>query len=203
LELAVGTGRVALPLASKGVEVHGIDASEAMVAKLREKPGGRDISVTLGDFADVLVEGRFRLVFVVFNTLWALLTQEDQVRCVRNVAEHMTDDGTFVVEALVPDPARFDRGQRLQVRRVEIDRVFLDATTHDAEHQRVDSQLIVIEGGGATRMFPVQARYIWPTELDLMAQLAGLRLRERWGGWGREPFTHPGWHVSVYEKGSG
>src|SRR5213593_2474210 len=112
LELAIGTGRIALPLAARGIEVRGIDASPAMLAKLREKPGGTDIHVTMGDFADVPVEGRFRLVFVVFNTLFALLTQDDQGRCLRNVAEHLTDDGVFVVEAFVPDIARFDRGQR-------------------------------------------------------------------------------------------
>ncbi len=203
LELAIGTGRIALPLAAKGVEVHGIDASEAMVAKLREKPGGAEIPVTIGDFTDVGVDGRFRLIFVVFNTLWALLTQQDQVRCVRHVAKHLTHDGLFVVEAFVPDPARFDRDQRFQTRKVETNRVFLDASTHDAEHQRVSVQILVMEHGGGIRMFPVELRYVWPSELDLMAQLAGLRLRERWGGWNREPFAHPGWHVSVYERVGG
>ncbi len=200
LELAIGTGRIALPLAATGIEVHGIDASEAMVAKLREKPGGADIPVTIGDFADVGVEGRFRLAFVVFNTLWALLTQEDQARCVRNVAEHLADDGVLVVEAFVPDPARFDRGQRVQTRDVEARHVILEASKHDPEHQRVSNQIILLEEGGPIRMFPVEIRYIWPSELDLMAQLAGLRLRERWGGWKREPFAHPGWNVSVYER---
>jgi SAM-dependent methyltransferase len=203
LELAIGTGRIALPLAAKGVQVHGIDASEAMVAKLREKPGGAEIPVTMGDFADVGVDGPFRLVFVVFNTLWALLTQEDQVRCVANVAKHLTDDGVFVVEAFVPDPARFDRNQRFHTRKVETNRVFVEASTHDAEHQRVSSQIMVLEHGGGITMFPVEVRYVWPSELDLMAQLAGLRLRERWGGWNREPFVHPGWHVSVYERAGG
>jgi SAM-dependent methyltransferase len=203
LELAIGTGRIALPLSAKGVEVHGIDASEAMVAKLREKPGGGEIPVTMGDFANVGVDGRFRLIFVVFNTLWALLTQEDQVRCVRNVAKHLTDDGVFVVEAFVPDPARFDRDQRVQTRKVESDRIFLEGSTHDAEHQRVSSQIIVLENSGRIRMFPVEVRYVWPSELDLMAQVAGLRLQERWGGWNREPLTLPGWHVSVYEQAGG
>lgn len=200
LELAIGTGRIALPLAARGVEVRGIDASQAMVAKLREKPGGADIPITMGDFADVPVEGQFRLVFIVFNTLWALLTQEDQVRCVRNAARHLTNDGVFVVEAYVPDESRFDRDQRFQTNRVELDRVFLDASRHDAQNQRVSVQLIVIEDKGAIRMFPVELRYVWPSELDLMAQLAGLRLRERWGGWNREPFGNSDWHVSVYEK---
>jgi SAM-dependent methyltransferase len=199
LELAIGTGRIALPLATRGVEIRGIDASTAMVDKLREKPGGTDIPVTMGDFTDVAVEGRFRLVFVVFNTLFALLTQDDQRRCVRNVADHLTDDGVFVVEAFVPDLARFDRGQRVQTHRLDTGRVFLDVSMHDPEHQRVSVQLVVLEESGF-RMFPVELRYVWPSELDLMAALAGLRLRERWGGWNREPFTGEGKHVSVYER---
>ncbi|HSL68421.1 MAG TPA: class I SAM-dependent methyltransferase [Actinomycetota bacterium] len=201
LELAIGTGRIALPLASRGVEIQGIDASAAMVTKLREKPGGMDIPVTMGDFADVPVEGRFRLVFVVFNTLFALLTQDDQRRCLRNVAKHLTDDGVFVVEAFVPDIARFDRGQRVDARRVELGRAFLEVSRHDAGNQRVSSQLVVLEETGF-RMFPVELRYVWPSELDLMAELAGLRLRERWGGWTREPFTGEATHVSVYERAS-
>lgn len=199
LELAIGTGRIALPLATRGVEIRGIDASTAMVDKLREKPGGADIQVTMGDFTDVSVEGRFRLVFVVFNTLFALLTQDDQRRCVRNVADHLTDDGVFVVEAFVPDLARFDRGQRVQTHRLDTGRVFLDVNVHDPKHQRVSVQLVVFEESGF-RMFPVELRYVWPSELDLMAELAGLRLRERWGDWNREPFTGEGKHVSVYER---
>jgi Methyltransferase domain len=200
LELAIGTGRIALPLAAKGIEVHGIDASEAMVAKLRAKPGGDDIPVTIGDFADVGVEGRFRLIAIVFNTLWALLTQDDQARCVRNVAAHLTQDGAFVTEMYVPDPARFDRGQRIQVRNIESRRVVLEASLHDPANQRVSSQLIALEhGGGGISMYPVELRYIWPSELDLMAEHAGLRLRERWGGWKREPFDANGWCISVFE----
>jgi len=199
LELAIGTGRIALPLATRGVEIQGIDASAAMVAKLREKPGGTDIPVTMGDFADVPVEGRFQLVFVVFNTLFALLTQDDQRRCLRNVADHLTDDGVFVVEAFVPDIARFDRGQRVDARRVEVGRAILEVSRHDAGNQRVSSQLVVLEETGL-RIFPVELRYAWPSELDLMAELAGLRLRERWGDWNRERFTGDGKHVSVYER---
>jgi SAM-dependent methyltransferase len=201
LELAIGTGRIALPLARRGVEIRGIDASTAMVGKLREKPGGGDIPVTMGDFTDVAVEGRFRLVFVVFNTLFALLTQDDQRRCVRNVADHLTDDGVFVVEAFVPDLARFDRGQRVQTHKLDTGRVFLDVSLHHPENQRVSVQLVVLEESGF-RMFPVELRYVWPSELDLMAELAGLRLRERWGDWNREPFTGEGKHVSVYERAS-
>jgi SAM-dependent methyltransferase len=203
LELAIGTGRIALPLAARGIEVHGIDASEAMVAKLRAKPGGEDIRVTIGDFADVGVEGRYRVIAIVFNTLWALLTQEAQARCVRNVADHLTEDGAFVTEMYVPDPARFDRGQRVQARNIESRRVVLEVSRHDPENQRVSSQLVVLEDGGGISMFPVELRYIWPSELDLMAELAGLRLSERWGGWNREPFDSSGWCISVFAKRAG
>ncbi len=200
LELAIGTGRIALPLAARGIQVHGIDASEAMLATLRSKPGGADIPVTMGNFADVGVEGRYSLVFVVFNTFWALLTQDDQVRCFRNVSGRLADDGAFVIEAFVPDPSRFDRGQRMHANQVDVDRLIFDASMHDAVNQRVDSMHVVLEEGG-TRMYPVRIRYAWPSELDLMARLAGLRLRERWGGWKREPFTAAsGKHVSVYER---
>ena len=198
LELAIGTGRIALPLAARGIEVRGIDASEAMIAKLRSKPGGQDIQVTMGDFADVGAEGHFTLIAIVFNTLWALPTQEDQVRCIRNVANHLSKDGAFVTEMYVPDPARFDRDQRVQVRTIESRRVVLEASQHHPKHQRVSSQLIALEDGGGTSMFPVELRYVWPSELDLMAELAGLRLGERWGGWNREPFENSDWCISVY-----
>jgi hypothetical protein len=179
--------------------VHGIDASEAMVAKLRAKPGGGDIPVTIGDFADVGVGGRYRVIAIVFNTLWALLTQEGQVRCLRNVADHLAEDGTFVTEMYVPDPARFDRGQRMNVRNIESNQVVIEVSQHDPQNQRVSVQLIALQDGGGMAMFPVELRYIWPAELDLMAELAGLRLRERWGGWTREPFGSTDWCVSVFE----
>jgi SAM-dependent methyltransferase len=200
LELAIGTGRLALPLAERGLDVQGIDASAAMVEKLREKPGGDRIPVTMGDFADVAIEGSFRLIFVAFNTLFALLTQEDQARCFANAAAHLTDDGVFVVEAFFPDLARFDRGQRSHVNLVEAERVMLDVSRHDPVGQRVDSQHVVITASG-TQLYPVSIRYAFPAELDLMARLAGLRLRERWGGWRREPFTAGSpRHVSVYAR---
>jgi SAM-dependent methyltransferase len=200
LELAIGTGRVALPLAALGVEVHGIDASEAMVARLREKPGGEAIPVTMGDFADVGVEGRFALIYIVFNTFFALFSQDDQVRCFANVAAHLTDDGVFVLEAFVPDLARFERGQRVNANRVEADFVMLDVSLHDPVEQRVSSQHVLVRPDGI-RLQPVAIRYAFPSELDLMARLAGLGLRERWGGWEREPFTAAsGRHVSVYAR---
>ena len=201
LELGIGTGRVALSLAERGIEVHGIDASEAMVERLRAKPGGAGLSVSIGDFADVGVEGRFSLVYVVFNTFFALLSQEDQVRCFANVAQRLQERGAFVVEAFVPDPTRLAAGQVTQTKRVEVDRVFLETSRYDLVHQRIYSQNISM-GEDETKFYPVQTRYAWPSEMDLMARLAGLRLRGRWEGWHREPFTaSSGRHVSVYERG--
>ena len=200
LELAIGTGRIALPLAAMGLEVHGVDASQAMVERLRAKPGGEAIAVAIGDFADVPAEGEFELVFVAFNTIFALLTQEDQLRCFRNAAARLAPGGAFVIEAFVPDLGRYQRGQSLSVTRIEGGRTILDAARHDAVRQRITARLIAFEGEGV-RQYPTELRYAWPSELDLMGQLAGLRLRERWGGWGREPFTaSSGVHVSVYER---
>jgi SAM-dependent methyltransferase len=203
LELAIGTGRIALPLAGRHVDVHGIDNSEAMVAKLRAKPGGDGIPVTIGDLADVDVDGKYSLIFVVFNSLFALSTQEDQIRCFRNVADHLASDGVFVVEAFVPDQSRFDRHQRVSVDRVGVDEVLLEASRHDPVHQTTESQHVVVSGGDV-RLFPVHIRYAWPSELDLMARLAGLRLRDRFGGWKGEPFDSSSqFHVSVYEHARG
>ena len=203
LELGIGTGRVALPLAERGVAVHGIDASEAMAAKLRAKPGGEAIPVVIGDFAEVAVDGTFALVFAVLNTFFALTTQEAQVRCFRRVGEHLSDDGVFLVEVFVPDPARFTGGQRLGVSGVDADSVTLEAARHDPLQQRVYSQNMVLSESG-TRLFPVQIRYAWPAELDLMARLAGLRLRERWSDWTGAPFTAASSsHISIYERAAG
>jgi SAM-dependent methyltransferase len=200
LELAIGTGRIALPLAGRGIDVHGIDASEAMVARLRSKQGGERIPVTIGDFADVPIEGRYTLVYVVFNTLFALQTQEAQIRCFRNVAACLADDGVFVVEAFVPDLSRFDRDQRIETERVGLDQVWLGAARHHPVEQRVESQHVLLSEQGI-RFYPVQIRYAYPSELDLMARLAGLQLRARFGGWRREPFTAASaMHVSVYER---
>jgi SAM-dependent methyltransferase len=200
LELGIGTGRIALPLSQRGVEVHGIDASPSMVAKLRAKPGGDRIPVALGDFATVPVEGRFALVFVVFNTFFGLLTQEAQLGCFEAVVRRLTDEGLFVIEAFVPDLSRFDRGQRVEALSVDTDAVILETTVHDRAAQRVVSQQVLLSNSGV-QLFPVQLRYAWPSELDLMARLAGLRLRERWGGWSREPFTAASaGHVSVYGR---
>jgi hypothetical protein len=200
LELGIGTGRVALPLSARGVDVRGIDASEAMVVKLRAKPGGREIPVTIGDFAGVDVTGQYQLIFVVFNTFFALLTQEDQVRCFANVAAHLSDGGSFVIQAFMPDLTLFDRGSRVVVTDLDTDQAVLDLGRIDPASQQVTTQHVVIEGAQVTS-YPVRLRYAWPSEMDLMARLAGLRLRERWSGWERRPFgPASGQHVSVYEK---
>jgi SAM-dependent methyltransferase len=202
LELGIGTGRVALPLAERGVEVHGIDASEAMVAKLREKPGGAAIPVTMGDFAEVgsLVRGPYSMVYVPFNTLFALPTQEDQVRCFQGVAKVLAGDGVFVIQAFVPDMTLFDHGSNVSVIKIDVDEALLDLARLDQSAQQVSAQHLLIKEGRIST-FPVKLRYAWPSELDLMARLAEMRLRERWGGWQREPFTSttPN-HISIYER---
>lgn len=199
LELAIGTGRIALPLVAEGVEIHGIDASEAMVGKLRDKPGGEGIPVTMGDFADVGVDGSYRLAFVVFNTFFALLTQEDQIRCFRNVARHLTEDGAFVIEAFVPDMSRFDRDQRTETTSVDTTTAHTVHSVLDLAAQRIDSLLVETSEEG-TKTYPVAVRFAWPSELDLMARLAGMRLRERFEDWHGGPFSSASpRHVSVYE----
>src|SRR5712692_416415 len=201
LELAIGTGRIALPLAARGVRVDGIDISPAMVAKLRAKPGGDEISVTMGDFADVPVPGTYRLIYVVFNTLFNLLTQDDQVRCFENVATHLTDDGSFVVEAGVPTFLyQLRNHQYVDAEAIEVDEVRLDLLRHDAATQRLEESHVTLSPAGI-RLNPVVQRYAWPCELDLMARIAGLRLKGRWGGWEREPFnSSSSAHVSVYGR---
>jgi SAM-dependent methyltransferase len=192
--------RIALPLAECGIDVHGIDASDAMVARLRSKPGGERIPVTMGDFADVPVEGCYTLVYVVFNTLFALQTQEAQTRCFRNVAAHLANGGVLVVETFVPDVTRFNRNQRVETERVGLDRAWLGLARHYPAEQRVESQHVLVSDQGI-RFYPVQIRYAYPSELDLMARLAGLQLRDRFNGWKREPFTDAtATCVSVYAQ---
>jgi SAM-dependent methyltransferase len=202
LELGVGTGRLALPLAERGLEVHGIDASPAMLNRLRAKPGGQRVHLHLGDMAEVAVEGSYALVFVAANTLYLLPSQDQQLRCFANAATRLSTGGVFVVEVFVPDPAHYRDGQQLGVTRVTVDSVLLTAARHDPVGQRIDAQQIQFGPGAGFRLIPGVLRYAWPSELDLMARLAGLRLRERWGGWRREPFTATSsMHVSVYERG--
>jgi hypothetical protein len=201
LELAIGTGRIGLPLAARGIRVDGVEISRDMVARLRTKPGGDQIAVTIGDFEDVPVQGDYRLIFVVFNTLFNLLTQDDQVRCFENVAAHLTDDGVFVVETMVPTYlARLRDDQYVDAEAIGVDEVRLDVGRHDPVTQTLDESHVVLTREGV-RLYPIVARYAWPSELDLMARIAGLRLRERWGGWQGEPFTATSrLHVSVYAR---
>ena len=199
LELGVGTGRVAIPLAAAGVEVHGIDASPAMVARLRGKPGGDRVEVTIADFTTVPVEGEFALVYVVFNTMFALLSPAAQQTCFAHVARRLAPGGVFVVEAFVPDPSLYDRGQRVNVDHIAPGRVHLSVAKYDPSTQRITAQNIVITEAG-NQLRPVDLRISYPTELDLMAQLAGLGLRERWSNWSGGPFTAGSTkHISIYE----
>jgi SAM-dependent methyltransferase len=180
--------------------VEGIDASQAMVDRLRAKLGGDAIQVTIGDMAEVGVTGPFRLVYLVFNTLFGLLAQERQVDCFRNVARVLEPGGLFVIECFVPDPTRFDRGQVVYAVAVTEDSASMELSRHDAVQQRVTTQLITFDRQGM-RMQPVALRYAWPAELDLMAGQAGLRLRDRYSGWDRRPFDAASrGHVSIYER---
>lgn len=198
LELGIGTGRIAIPLLEAGVPVEGIDASEAMVARLHAKPGGNAIPVVIGDLADVAVEGEYTLIYVVFNTFFCLLTQEDQVRCFRNVAQHLSPEGSFLIEAFVPDPARLAARQSVRSTMMSEDFVRLDISQYDTATQIVTSQLVLLSEEGI-HLHPVKLRLVWPSELDLMAQLAGLELRHRWANWRKDPFASSSTaHVSVY-----
>jgi len=198
LEFAVGTGRIALPLAQRGVPVHGIDMSKAMVARMRSKPGGEDIGVTIGDFSMTTVEGPFTLVYLVFNTISNLTTQAAQVACFRNAAAHLQPGGCFVIEVGVPGLRLLPPGETIHAFTVTEDRWGFDE--YDIANQRMTSHHFEIVDGRAER-FAVPFRYAFPAEYDLMAELAGMRLRERWAGWDREPFTSESRsHVSVWEK---
>jgi SAM-dependent methyltransferase len=198
LELGIGTGRIALPLAALGVEVHGLDTSPAMVAKLREKPGGDAIPVTMGNMNEIAVDGKFSLIFVGFNTFFALPTQAEQVQCFRSVAAHLEAGGCFLVHAFVPDTSRIEKGEHLSVREAGLDHVRLDATTYDALTQRLDTTQIRITEHG-TRFVHAKLRYAYPSELDLMAELAGLTLESRWSTYDKQPFTdESAFAVSVY-----
>jgi SAM-dependent methyltransferase len=200
LELGIGTGRIALPLAQRGVPVHGIELSRAMAARLRAKPGGEEIDVTIGDFATTTVEGTFAVAYVVFNTVENLTTQEAQVACFRNVAAHLEPGGCFVIEVEVPGVQWLQPG--------ETTRVFHASDTHwgideyDVVNQGLTSHHFTLVGE-TFELVSMPFRYVWPAELDLMAELAGMTLRERWSGWKREPFTSGSrQHVSIWQKPS-
>jgi len=197
LELGIGTGRIALPLAQRGVPVHGIELSRAMAARLRAKQGGEDIGVTTGDFATTTVDGAFSVAYLVFNTIMNLTTQAEQVECFRNVAAHLEPGGCFVVEVLVPGLQGLPRGDTFQAFHVSESRWGIDEI--DVATQELTSHHFQIVGDRVER-FSAPFRYVWPSELDLMAQLAGMTLRDRWSGWKREPFTSDSrQHVSVWE----
>jgi SAM-dependent methyltransferase len=198
LEFAVGTGRIAVPLAARGVPVHGIELSRAMVARLRPKPGAEQIGVTIGDMATTTVDGAFSLVYLVFNTIMNLTTQDAQVACFRNAAAHLDPGGCFLIETGIPDLQRLPFGETIRPFELREGKVGFDE--YDIANQGLISHHIEFGDGRAER-FSVPFRYVWPSELDLMAQLAGMRLRERWSGWKREPFTSESLqHVSVWEK---
>jgi SAM-dependent methyltransferase len=198
LELGIGTGRIALPLARRGVRVHGIDLSPDMVAELRARPGAEAVGVTVGDFATTRVGGSFRLAYLVRNTIMNLTSQDDQVACFQNVAAHLEAGGHFVIEVGVPALRRLPPGET--VRAFTVTPAHLGFEEYDVATQIAFSHhWWVTEGEVETLSAPF--RYVWPSELDLMARIAGMRLRERWSGWRREPFTSDsGQHVSVWEK---
>lgn len=198
LELAIGTGRIALPLAAQGVEVHGIELSSAMVGRLCEKPRGVDLQVWLGDMAAVQTGHRYDVVYLVFNTIFNLLTQDEQVACFVNAARHMEDGGAFVVEAAVPS-AWIGEQAYARPERVEADAVTLDVCSYDPVTQVLHENHVRISANGIS-FGPISCRLAWPSELDLMARIAGLELAERWGGWHRQPYTGRDQHVSVYRR---
>jgi SAM-dependent methyltransferase len=200
LELGIGTGRIALPLADRGVDVSGIDVSQSMLDQLKSKPSADKVALHLGSFLDLSVPGTFDLVYVVFNTIFMLTSQAEQVRCFESVAAHLTETGLFLIEAFVPDLTRFQGGQANWVSKVTEAHVQLDVGLHDPVQQTVTSQKVSLTEGNV-RLYPLKIRYAWPSELDLMAQLAGLRLRERWSNWQKTPFDgQSGKHISIYER---
>jgi SAM-dependent methyltransferase len=198
LELGIGTGRIALPLAQRGIRVHGIELSEAMVAQLRAKPGAQQVGVTVGDFASATVDKRFAIAYIVANTIMNLTTQDEQVSCFQNVAAHLEPNGCFVVEALVPRLRRLPPGETFQP--FAVGSTHLGFDEYDVVSQGLVSHHYWIDDGKVDIVSP-PFRYVWPSELDLMARLADMKLRERWGGWKQEPFTSESdKHVSVWQK---
>jgi SAM-dependent methyltransferase len=199
LEFAVGTGRVALALSERGVDVAGIEFSASMVDQLLAKPGADRVPVTVGDMTTTRVEGDFGLVYLVFNTIGNLLTQDDQVACFRNVAAHLDDGGLFAIELEVPQLRRLPVGERLVA--FKVDGGYAGVDEYDVVDQQLTSHHFNVEADGSGRLFKTPQRYVWPAELDLMARLAGMRLRERWADFQRNPFTAESTsHVSVWEK---
>ncbi len=200
LEFAVGTGRIALPLAATGVTVDGIEMSPHMVERMREKPGGDAITVTTGDMSRVRTGRTYGLVYLVYNTIGNLLTQDDQVRCFENAARHLSDDGVFVLECQVPTAPSRPGHQFVDPEIIGVDHVVFDVCRYDPVTQILDENHVHISSDGVV-FGPIRVRLAHPPEFDLMARIAGLRLRDRWGGWDQEPFTATSWrHVSIYER---
>ncbi|GAA3744210.1 SAM-dependent methyltransferase [Spinactinospora alkalitolerans] len=200
LEFGIGTGRLALPLLQRGLRVAGIEGSPDMVAQLRAKPGGEGVPVTVGDFARTRVEGRFTLVVLALNTVFALPSQEAQVRCFANAAAHLRDGGRFAVEAWTPDPGAFRDGRSVRLLSVAEDEVVLEAAELFPGEQLMRTTKVRMTPRG-TRLLPANHRYAWPAELDLMARLAGMELEHRWADWSGAPFTDASRdHVTVYRR---
>lgn len=200
LEFAVGTGRIALPLARAGVRVDGIEQSQAMVDRMREKPGGNAIDVTIGDMSCVTTGRSYGLVYLVYNTIGNLISQDGQVRCFQNAARHLADDGVFVLECRIPAAPARPGHQYVDPEDIAADHVVLDVGRYDPLTQVLDLNHVQISAEGII-LSPISLRLAHPPEFDLMARIAGLRLRDRWGGWNGEPYTAASWrHISVYER---
>ena len=201
LEMAIGTGRIALPLAASGVSVDGNDISPHMIERLRSQPGGEDIHIVIGSFVDTLMPRKYSLVYVLFNTLFNVLSQEEQIKCFENAAAHLADDGVFVVEAFTPAFLhRLHDNQYVQTEAIEVNQVRLDVLRHDAVTQTIEENHVTLSEDGV-RFNPVVQRYAWPAELDLMARIAGLHLKERFGSWTKEEFSSSSDNcISVYGR---
>lgn len=199
LELGVGTGRVAIPLAATGLDVHGIELAPDMLDQLRSKPGSEAVTIHLGDMADMDIDGSFNLIYAVFGTLFMLPTQDDQVRCFQQAAHKLTPNGKLVIEALMPRPTTYEGGGKVTVADANDDRVIINVSENDALAQTIQTRQVVLRPSGI-EIHPVRIRYSWPSELDLMARVAGLRLHARWSTWEGRPFTaQDPRHISVYE----
>jgi SAM-dependent methyltransferase len=198
LELGIGTGRLAIPLSRRGHRVDGIDASPEMVQEMHARSGGESIPVTIGSFASIDRDGKYSLIFSVFNSFLGLESQEEQISCIISAAEHLTPDGCLVIEAEVPEMRLYSHGQNMHIYEITPSRVIMSASRVDPIKQHITLQRIVASEDGL-RMFPWKIRYVWPSELDVMARLGGLELAERWGSWSRDPFTSLSFrHISVY-----
>ena len=200
LELAIGTGRIALPLAQRGLKVSGFDASPQMLDILKGKPGGADIPTWVAEMASFDLGQTFDFAFLVFNTLYNLTTQDEQLRCFQRVSEHLKPGGNFLVEAFMPNREGFENNQAVRTKHVDYDKVWLEAVQHDPIAQRLNYQRIRISQQG-TELKPLPMRYVWPAELDLMARLAGLSPVAHWGGWHKQPLTRDSdFYVIVYQR---